>query len=63
MGACDALLTTPAQIEDQLATGLIGPMNVTPAVLPVMRSQRSGHIMSISSGAGLWIRGRILSCK
>jgi NAD(P)-dependent dehydrogenase (short-subunit alcohol dehydrogenase family) len=41
----------PAQIQDQLATGLIGPMNVTRAVLPVMRKQRSGHIMSISSGA------------
>ncbi len=44
---------TPEQIERQLAVGLIGPMNVTRAVLPVMRTQRSGHIIAISSGAGL----------
>ena len=44
---------TPEQIERQLATSLIGPMNVTRAVLPVMRKQRSGHVISISSGAGL----------
>ncbi len=44
---------TPEQIERQLATTLLGPMNVTRAVLPVMRKQHSGHIISISSSAGL----------
>src|SRR2546421_11514987 len=44
---------TPEQVERQLATSLLGPMNVTRAVLPIMRKQRSGHIISISSGAGL----------
>jgi NAD(P)-dependent dehydrogenase (short-subunit alcohol dehydrogenase family) len=43
---------TPEQIERQLATSLRGPMNVTRAVLPVMRKQRSGHLISISSTAG-----------
>src|SRR3954464_9560552 len=44
---------TPEQFEQQLAASLTGPMNVTRAVLPVMRKQRSGHILSISSTAGL----------
>ena len=44
---------TPEQMERQLATSLLGPMNVTRAVLPVMRKQRSGRIVSISSSAGL----------
>src|SRR5580704_3091439 len=44
---------TPEQMERQLATSLMGPMNVTRAVLPVMRKQRVGHIISISSTAGL----------
>ena len=44
---------TPEQMDRQLAASLIGPMNVTRAVLPVMRKQRSGHIISISSTAGL----------
>ena len=44
---------TPEQIDRQLATTLVGPMNVTRAVLPVMRRQRSGHVITISSSAGL----------
>src|SRR3954452_4765821 len=44
---------TPEHFERQLAVSLIGPMNVTRAVLPAMRKQRSGHIISISSSAGL----------
>src|SRR6266571_1366512 len=44
---------TPEQIDRQLGTLLIGPMNVTRAILPVMRKQRSGHIISISSTAGI----------
>src|SRR6478609_9695242 len=44
---------TPEEIERQLATSLIGPMNVTRAILAVMRRQRAGHIISISSSAGL----------
>ena len=44
---------SPEQVEQQLVTNLIGPMNVTRAVLPIMRKQRSGHLIAISSGAGL----------
>jgi NAD(P)-dependent dehydrogenase (short-subunit alcohol dehydrogenase family) len=44
---------TMEQIDRQLQTSLYGPMNVTRAVLPVMRKQRSGHVISISSTAGL----------
>jgi NAD(P)-dependent dehydrogenase (short-subunit alcohol dehydrogenase family) len=41
------------EIEQQFATSLFGPMKVTRAVLPVLRKQRSGHIITISSTASL----------
>jgi NAD(P)-dependent dehydrogenase (short-subunit alcohol dehydrogenase family) len=44
---------TPDQIAAQLAATLLGPMNVTRAVLPAMRKQRSGHIVTITSTAGI----------
>jgi len=44
---------SPEQIERQLSTSLVGPMNVTRAVLPIMRKQGSGLIITISSTAGL----------
>jgi len=44
---------TPEQIERQLTTSLVGPMNITRAVLPVMRKQRSGNVVTITSTAGI----------
>lgn len=44
---------TPDQMRRQIETNLFGPMNVTRAVLPVLRKQRAGHIITLSSSAGL----------
>jgi NAD(P)-dependent dehydrogenase (short-subunit alcohol dehydrogenase family) len=43
----------PEQFRDQIETLLFGPMNVTRAVLPIMRAQRSGLVVTISSTAGI----------
>jgi NAD(P)-dependent dehydrogenase (short-subunit alcohol dehydrogenase family) len=44
---------SPEDFRAQIETTLFGPMNVTRAVLPVMRAQRSGLVVSISSTAGI----------
>jgi NAD(P)-dependent dehydrogenase (short-subunit alcohol dehydrogenase family) len=44
---------TPEDFRAQVETNLFGPMNVTRAVLPVMRAQRSGLVIAISSLAGM----------
>ncbi|MFD3378933.1 MULTISPECIES: SDR family oxidoreductase [unclassified Streptomyces] len=44
---------TPDQMRRQIETNLFGPMNVTRAVLPVLRKQRAGHVITLSSSAGL----------
>jgi NAD(P)-dependent dehydrogenase (short-subunit alcohol dehydrogenase family) len=44
---------SPEQVRNQIETLLFGPMNVTRATLPVMRRQRSGLLLTISSTAGI----------
>lgn len=44
---------TAEQMRQQFETNLFGPMNVTRAILPIMRGQRAGHVITLSSSAGL----------
>ena len=44
---------SPEDLRAQIETTLFGPMNITRAVLPVMRAQRSGLVVVISSTAGI----------
>jgi NAD(P)-dependent dehydrogenase (short-subunit alcohol dehydrogenase family) len=44
---------TPEDFRTQIETTMFGPMNVSRAALPVLRAQRSGLIVTISSTAGI----------
>ena len=44
---------SPENFRAQIETTLFGPLNVTRAVLPVMRAQRSGLVVAITSTAGI----------
>jgi NAD(P)-dependent dehydrogenase (short-subunit alcohol dehydrogenase family) len=44
---------SPEDFRAQIETNLFGPVNVTRAVLPVMRAQRRGLVVTISSTGGI----------
>lgn len=44
---------SPEQFRAQMETNFFGTLNVTRAVLPVLRRQRSGQIITVTSTAGL----------
>src|SRR6478735_1725288 len=52
---------TPEAFRSQIETTLFGPVNVTRAVLPQMRDQRSGLVVTISSTAGIASTGDFLT--
>jgi NAD(P)-dependent dehydrogenase (short-subunit alcohol dehydrogenase family) len=52
---------TPDDFRAQIETTFFGPVNVTRAALPQMRSQRAGLVMSVSSTAGIAAEGDFLS--
>jgi len=46
-------VTSDDQLRKQMETNFFGPLNVTRAILPIMRKQRSGHVITITSAAGI----------
>ena len=51
----------PEAFRSQIETTFFGPVNVTRAVLPQLRAQRSGLVMTISSTAGIAAAGDFLT--
>jgi NAD(P)-dependent dehydrogenase (short-subunit alcohol dehydrogenase family) len=52
---------TPEDFRSQIETTLFGPVNLTRVVLPVMRAQRSGLVVTISSTAGISAAGDFMT--
>ena len=44
--------TSAEEVERVFRTNVFGLLNVTRAVLPIMRNQKSGHIINVSSVGG-----------
>jgi NAD(P)-dependent dehydrogenase (short-subunit alcohol dehydrogenase family) len=48
---------TDAEVRKQYDTNVFGLLNVTRAILPQMRKQRSGHVINVSSVFGFGSMG------
>src|SRR5580693_5204408 len=44
---------SPDHFRAQMETNFFGPLNVTRAILPIMRAQRDGQVITVTSLAGL----------
>jgi len=44
---------SPEQVRNQMEVNFFGTLNVTRAVLPIMRAQRKGHVVTVSALLGI----------